>query len=130
MFENIANAHKNERFRSYIKKIVTSSWARISFWNFRILVLSDDSGLIEPILNTVSLHQVKKHCQLSLLQYFKKEYGPETSEAFLTAQKNFVQSCAAYCLICYLIQVKDRYVFAVLSRWCSQKRKDSIVLQT
>ncbi|KAF7266893.1 hypothetical protein GWI33_019822 [Rhynchophorus ferrugineus] len=76
---------------------------------YRILVLSDDSGLIEPILNTVSLHQVKKHCQLSLLQYFKKEFGPETSEAFLTAQKNFVQSCAAYCLICYLIQVKDRH---------------------
>ncbi|XP_050297349.1 phosphatidylinositol 4-kinase beta [Anthonomus grandis grandis] len=76
---------------------------------YRILVLSDDSGLIEPILNTVSLHQIKKHCQLSLLQYFKNEYGPETSEAFLTAQKNFVQSCAAYCLICYLIQVKDRH---------------------
>lgn len=76
---------------------------------YRILVLSDDSGLIEPILNTVSLHQIKKHCQLSLLQYFKKEFGPETSEAFLTAQKNFVQSCAAYCLICYLVQVKDRH---------------------
>lgn len=76
---------------------------------YRILVLSDDSGLIEPILNTVSLHQVKKHCQLSLLQYFRKEFGTETSEAFLTAQKNFVQSCAAYCLISYLIQVKDRH---------------------
>lgn len=74
----------------------------------RILCLSDDSGLIEPILNTVSLHQIKKHCKLSLLEYFQKEYGPHNSEAFLTAQKNFVQSCAAYCLICYLIQVKDR----------------------
>nr|CAI5822240.1 unnamed protein product [Callosobruchus analis] len=76
---------------------------------YRILCLSDDSGLIEPILNTVSLHQIKKHCQLSLLEYFIKEYGPMTSEGFLTAQKNFVQSCAAYCLICYLIQVKDRH---------------------
>ncbi|CAG9858590.1 unnamed protein product [Phyllotreta striolata] len=76
---------------------------------YRILCLSDDSGLIEPILNTVSLHQVKKHCQLSLLEYFVKEFGPMTSEGFLTAQKNFVQSCAAYCLICYLIQVKDRH---------------------
>uniref|UniRef100_A0A6P7GB21 Phosphatidylinositol 4-kinase beta-like n=1 Tax=Diabrotica virgifera virgifera TaxID=50390 RepID=A0A6P7GB21_DIAVI len=81
----------------------------IWFYTFRILCLSDDSGLIEPILNTVSLHQVKKHCQLSLLQYFINEYGPMTSEGFLTAQKNFVQSCAAYCLICYLIQVKDRH---------------------
>lgn len=72
--------------------------------------MSDDSGLIEPIVNTVSLHQIKKHCKLSLLEYFEREYGPCTSEAFLTAKNNFVQSCAAYCLICYLIQVKDRFV--------------------
>jgi len=33
---------------------------RVPLWlrPYRILVLSNDSGLIEPILNTVSLHQV------------------------------------------------------------------------
>ncbi len=73
---------------------------------FRIVVLSQDSGLIEPVLNTVSLHQVKKHGgHSSLVQYFYDEFGPPTSEAFLTAQRNFVRSCAAYCLVCYLIQV-------------------------
>lgn len=55
------------------------------------------------------MHQVKKHCQLTLLQYFEREFGPSDSEAFLNAQKNFVQSCAAYCLVSYLIQVKDRH---------------------
>jgi phosphatidylinositol 4-kinase B len=29
------------------------------------------------------------------------------------AQSNFVQSCAAYCLISYLLQVKDRYVLTI-----------------
>nr|CAD7606316.1 unnamed protein product [Timema genevievae] len=53
--------------------------------------------------------QIKKHCQLSLLQYFTREFGTHNSEAFLTAQRNFVESCAAYCLICYLVQVKDRH---------------------
>ncbi len=75
---------------------------------YRIFVLSNDSGMIEPVVNTVSLHQIKKHSQMSLLDYFRQEFGPETSEGFLTAQKNFVESCAAYCLICYLLQVKDR----------------------
>ncbi|XP_057336845.1 phosphatidylinositol 4-kinase beta isoform X1 [Microplitis mediator] len=76
---------------------------------YKILCLSNDSGLIEPILNTVSLHQIKKHCQLTLLQYFEREFGPTDSEEFVEAQNNFVQSCAAYCLVSYLIQVKDRH---------------------
>ncbi|KAG1706180.1 Phosphatidylinositol 4-kinase beta [Nymphon striatum] len=76
---------------------------------YRILVMSNDSGMIEPILNTVSLHQAKKHSQLSLLQYFLQEFGAANSEEFLNAQRNFVQSCAAYCLVSYVIQVKDRH---------------------
>jgi len=76
---------------------------------YRIQVLSSDSGFIEPILNTVSLHQIKKHSKMSLQDYFLREFGPPTSEEFLTAQRNFVQSCAAYCIVSYLIQVKDRH---------------------
>jgi phosphatidylinositol 4-kinase len=65
-------------------------------------------GLIEPILNAVSLHQIKKNSKLSLRNYFLREFGNERSEQFLTAVRNFVESCAAYSIICYLLQVKDR----------------------
>ncbi|XP_011603497.1 phosphatidylinositol 4-kinase beta isoform X3 [Takifugu rubripes] len=84
---------------------------RVPLWikPYEILVLSSDSGMIEPVVNAVSLHQVKKHSQLSLLDYFLQEHGAPTTEAFLTAQRNFVQSCAGYSLICYLLQVKDRH---------------------
>ncbi|TDG48011.1 hypothetical protein AWZ03_005629 [Drosophila navojoa] len=80
-------------------------WVR----SYKIICLSNDSGLIEPILNTVSLHQIKKNSNKSLRDYFIDEYGPPTGERFRQAQKNFVQSCAAYCLISYLLQVKDRH---------------------
>ncbi|XP_075159805.1 phosphatidylinositol 4-kinase beta fwd isoform X2 [Haematobia irritans] len=76
---------------------------------YKIVCLSNDSGLIEPILNTVSLHQIKKNSNKSLRDYFIDEYGPSDSDAFRLAQKNFVQSCAAYCIISYLLQVKDRH---------------------
>ncbi|XP_053744119.1 phosphatidylinositol 4-kinase beta isoform X3 [Synchiropus splendidus] len=84
---------------------------RVPLWikPYKILVLSSDSGMIEPVVNAVSLHQVKKHSQLSLLDYFLQEHGSHTTEAFLSAQRNFVQSCAGYSLICYLLQVKDRH---------------------
>uniref|UniRef100_A0A4W6DKR8 Phosphatidylinositol 4-kinase beta n=1 Tax=Lates calcarifer TaxID=8187 RepID=A0A4W6DKR8_LATCA len=84
---------------------------RVPLWikPYKILVLSSDSGMIEPVVNAVSLHQVKKQSQLSLLDYFLQEHGATTTEEFLTAQRNFVQSCAGYSLICYLLQVKDRH---------------------
>nr|XP_020474384.1 phosphatidylinositol 4-kinase beta-like isoform X2 [Monopterus albus] len=84
---------------------------RVPLWikPYEILVLSSDSGMIEPVMNAVSLHQVKKQSQLSLLDYFLQEHGAPTTEAFLSAQRNFVQSCAGYSLICYLLQVKDRH---------------------
>lgn len=76
---------------------------------YKILVISADSGMIEPVVNAVSIHQVKKQSQLSLLDYFLQEHGSYTTEAFLSAQRSFVQSCAGYCLVCYLLQVKDRH---------------------
>ncbi|XP_067111767.1 phosphatidylinositol 4-kinase beta-like isoform X2 [Osmerus mordax] len=84
---------------------------RVPLWikPYKILVVSSDSGMIEPVLNAVSLHQVRKQSQLSLLDYFLQEHGSYTTENFLSAQRNFVQSCAGYSLICYLLQVKDRH---------------------
>ncbi|XP_041361757.1 phosphatidylinositol 4-kinase beta-like [Gigantopelta aegis] len=76
---------------------------------YKIVVTSNDSGMIEPVVNAISLHQIKKHSKLTLLEYFVHEFGPPNSEGFLTAQKNFVQSCAGYCLVCYLLQIKDRH---------------------
>ncbi|XP_077363976.1 phosphatidylinositol 4-kinase beta-like isoform X2 [Festucalex cinctus] len=84
---------------------------RLPLWikPYKILVMSSDSGMIEPVVNAVSLHQVRKQSQLSLLDYFLQEHGGVTSEQFLSAQRNFVQSCAGYSLVCYLLQVKDRH---------------------
>lgn len=76
---------------------------------YKIVCFSNDSGLIEPILNTVSLHQIKKNSNKSLREYFVDEYGSPETENFKMAQRNFMHSCAAYCLISYLLQVKDRY---------------------
>ncbi|KAA0202912.1 hypothetical protein HAZT_HAZT001092 [Hyalella azteca] len=83
----------------------------LSLWlrPYKILVLSDDSGLIEPIVNTCSLHQIRKNSKMSLLEYFMQEFGDSNSEEFLSAQRKFVESCAAYSLVCYIVQVKDRH---------------------
>ncbi|KAM4661911.1 phosphatidylinositol 4-kinase beta isoform 2-T3 [Discoglossus pictus] len=104
---------RQELLAFQVLKQLQSIWEqeRVPLWirPYKILVISADSGMIEPVVNAVSIHQVKKQSQLSLLDYFLQEHGSYTTEAFLTAQRNFVQSCAGYCLVCYLLQVKDRH---------------------
>lgn len=100
---------------------------------YKIVCLSNDSGLIEPILNTVSLHQIKKNSNKSLREYFIDEYGGEMTDNFKMAQRNFMQSCAAYSLICYLLQVKDRWVIfltiMILRKlnWIGQKKTEVLI---
>ncbi|KAI6185136.1 Phosphatidylinositol 4-kinase beta [Aphelenchoides fujianensis] len=89
---------------------------------YKILVCSHDSGMIEPIPNACSLHQIKKNlCSKpnlddagqpyvpTLLSHFLINYGSRLSESFQQAQQNFIRSCAAYSLACYFLQVKDRH---------------------
>ncbi|CAG8587488.1 4637_t:CDS:2, partial [Paraglomus occultum] len=86
---------------------------------YRVLVTSDNSGLIETIQNSISIHSIKKDAyakrlnekgfMFTLFDYFVKTYGDVTSVAFLEAQDNFMRSLAAYSLVCYILQVKDRH---------------------
>lgn len=72
---------------------------------YKISVDLADSGMIEPVVNAVSIHQVKKQSQFPA-RHFLQEKGSYTTEP-LSAQP-LVQSCAGYCLVCYSLQVKDR----------------------
>uniref|UniRef100_A0A3P9PM03 Phosphatidylinositol 4-kinase beta n=1 Tax=Poecilia reticulata TaxID=8081 RepID=A0A3P9PM03_POERE len=83
---------------------------RVPLWirPYKIVVLSADSGMIEPVVNAVSIHQVKKQSQLSLLDYFLQEHGAPTTENFLSAQRNFVRSCtSAFKLTAEFVEVMD-----------------------
>ncbi|XP_026755734.1 phosphatidylinositol 4-kinase beta isoform X1 [Galleria mellonella] len=76
---------------------------------YEILCLDKECGLIQPVLNSVSLHQIKKQSGKSLRAWLELEHGPPNSEGFLRAQNNFVESAAAYALTSYLLQLKDRH---------------------
>lgn len=105
---------RQEQLAYQVLQALQNIWQaeKVPLWlrPYRIVVTTADSGLIEPIINSISLHQIKKHSKMSLLDYFITEFGggSTTSETFLTARYNFVRSCAAYCAFSYILQLKDR----------------------
>ncbi|GAA5964958.1 hypothetical protein JCM3765_004121 [Sporobolomyces pararoseus] len=89
---------------------------------FRILVTSENSGLIETITDSVSIHSIKKDAyarvaedgtqafaSFTLADYFTDTFGSPTSSRYRKAQNAFIESLAAYSVICYLLQLKDRH---------------------
>ena len=85
------------------------------FWlkPYDILALSPDCGLIEAVPDTVSLDALRKkgypRQYKSLLDFFHKFFGLKHSNEFLMAQNHFIISLATYCIVCYIISIKDRH---------------------
>ncbi|KFM29056.1 Phosphatidylinositol 4-kinase beta 1 [Auxenochlorella protothecoides] len=77
---------------------------------YEVLVTSNRTALIELVPNAPSVHAVKGACPpgTSLRDHFLERYGAGTPE-LLAAQRNFVESMAAYSLVSYFLQIKDRH---------------------
>lgn len=74
---------------------------------YEILITSSSSGLLEFLTNTNSIDGVKK--KLPKNWNLNKFYRNFFKDNFEEAQKNFAESLAAYSLICYFLQIKDRH---------------------
>ncbi|CAI5456390.1 unnamed protein product [Caenorhabditis angaria] len=113
-----------ESFAQQVLQIFKDLWTEegvpLYLRPYKIVCVGPDSGLVEPVLDTLSLHQIKRHLTRifrengnvatpTLRHHFEDMFGPPGSEAYVNAQKNFIQSTAAYSLVSYFLQLKDRH---------------------
>jgi len=66
-------------------------------------------GVIDVIPNATSRDEMGRAKINDLQSFFVMKYGPLDSPEFQKARGNFVQSMAAYSLLCYIVQIKDRH---------------------
>jgi hypothetical protein len=77
---------------------------------YEIIATTDRGGIIEAIPDTISLDSLKKNDPnyTNLRDFFHSHFG-EGTEELAGAQANFVESLAAYSMVCFLLQLKDRH---------------------
>jgi phosphatidylinositol 4-kinase len=69
----------------------------------------DLGGFIEVVQDCDSRDQIGKTYETNLYDYFIDTFGQENSNEFRQARKNFIESLAAYGIISYILQIKDRH---------------------
>ncbi len=97
-------------FQSIFQEAGLPLWLR----PYDILVTSNLTALIEMIPNAPSIHNVKSsfdNQDMTLRGHFLEKYGRDGKRTpeFDAAQNNFVESMAAYSLLCYVLQLRDRH---------------------
>lgn len=118
---------RQEAFACQLIDVCNKIWvdADIGVWVkvMRILVTGESSGLIETITNGVSLHSIKRSLTLASIEsgqnprrriatlkdHFAKAFGDPDSEAHKAGVDAFKRSLAAYSIISYILQLKDRH---------------------
>jgi hypothetical protein len=118
---------RQEMFATQLIRICSKVWedAKVPVWvkNMRILVTGDSSGLIETIANGVSLHSLKRSLTLAtiaagtnprkhiatLKDHFVRTFGEVDSATYKAAADAFMRSLAAYSMLSYILQLKDRH---------------------
>lgn len=118
---------RQEAFACQLISVCHKIWvdAGVNVWVklMRILVTGESTGLIETITNGVSLHSLKRSLTLASIEsgqnprrriatlndHFVKAFGQPGTEPYKAGVDAFKRSLAAYSIISYVLQLKDRH---------------------
>ena len=75
----------------------------------RVTATAPGCGVIDVLPNSISRDMLGREAVNGLYDYFISKYGNEDSLRFQQARSNFVKSMAAYSVISFLLQFKDRH---------------------
>ncbi|KAF2759256.1 hypothetical protein EJ05DRAFT_339209 [Pseudovirgaria hyperparasitica] len=92
-------------FRSIFNSVGLDAWV----YPYRVTATAPGCGVIDVLPNSISRDMLGREAVNGLHDYFLAKYGGEESPRYQEARNNFVKSHAAYSVISYLLQFKDRH---------------------
>ncbi|KAF3906696.1 hypothetical protein ABW20_dc0110479 [Dactylellina cionopaga] len=94
---------------SAFRSIFYSVGLDVFVFPYRVVATAPGCGIIEVLPDSISRDMLGREAVNGLYDYFTTKHGGEDSIKFQEARSNFVQSMAAYSVISYLLQFKDRH---------------------
>lgn len=76
---------------------------------YRVTATAPGCGVIDVLPDSISRDMLGREAVNGLYEYFISKFGNENTIEYQRARNNFVKSLAAYSVISYLLQFKDRH---------------------
>jgi phosphatidylinositol 4-kinase len=82
---------------------------------YEILSTGPNCGIVEFISDSFSIDYIKQKMssasgrEMDLLDFYRMRFGEPKQKSYKRAMNNLADSLAAYSLICYILQIKDRH---------------------
>jgi len=94
---------------SLFKDVFEQNGLDLYLFPYKVVATKPGCGVIECVPDAKSRDQLGRRTDTDLFNYFKKKYGDETSTTFKNARRAFITSMAAYSVLGFLLQIKDRH---------------------
>lgn len=91
------------------KNIYTTVGIDLYLNPYRVTATGPGCGVIDVIPNSTSRDEMGRAKINHLLTFFIGRYGNVDGVAFQKARINFIQSMAAYSVVCHILQIRDRH---------------------
>lgn len=94
---------------SIFRTIWSNAGLDLFVYPYRVTATAPGCGVIDVLPNSVSRDMLGREAVNGLYEYFTTKFGPENSIEFQKARNNLIKSLAAYSIISYILQFKDRH---------------------
>lgn len=94
---------------SVFRTIWANAGLDLFVYPYRVTATAPGCGVIDVLPNSISRDMLGREAVNGLYEYFTTKFGPENSVEFQHARNNLIRSLAAYSIISYLLQFKDRH---------------------
>ncbi|KAK9470089.1 uncharacterized protein V1510DRAFT_303069 [Dipodascopsis tothii] len=91
------------------RNVFNASGLDLYLFPYRVIATAPGCGIIEVLPNSISRDMLGREAVNGLYEYFLSKHGSEDSIQFQQARNAFIQSMAAYSVVSYLLQFKDRH---------------------
>ncbi|KAG5490402.1 hypothetical protein JKF63_00522 [Porcisia hertigi] len=93
----------------FMQRILCSVDVPSFLYPYRVVTTGQSSGIIECVPRSKSRNEIGKLVESNLAEFFVQTFGDPESVGFRRARENFVKSTAAYSVVSFILNIKDRH---------------------